>query len=147
MTGEGVAAAALRLVGVPFRLHGRDPRIGLDCLGVVALAYGQTARMPNHYGLRSRSLSPADPIVAAVTESMGLFPVEGSAVPGDLLMLRPGPCQVHFALAVGPDRIVHAHAGLRRVVLGPVPQDWPLIGRWRPLNPQEKTWPRSFSTP
>ncbi len=36
-----VVAAARALVGVPFRLHGRD-RDGLDCVGVAALALGRT---------------------------------------------------------------------------------------------------------
>ena len=35
-----VVAAARALVGVPFRLHGRD-RDGLDCVGLAALALGR----------------------------------------------------------------------------------------------------------
>ncbi len=33
-----LAAAALNLIGTPFRLHGRDPATGLDCVGLVAEA-------------------------------------------------------------------------------------------------------------
>ena len=35
---NGVEATARALVGVRFRLHGRDAVHGLDCVGLVALA-------------------------------------------------------------------------------------------------------------
>jgi hypothetical protein len=50
-------------------------------------------------------------------------------------MLRCSPCQFHFAIAVTAARIVHAHAGLRKVVLGPLPDAWPVVGRWRLPSP------------
>ena len=37
-TGEALATAAEQLIGIPFRLHGRNPETGLDCVGVVAAA-------------------------------------------------------------------------------------------------------------
>ena len=46
-----VEAAARALVGVRFRLHGRDAVHGLDCVGLVALATGRAA--PTGYGWRS----------------------------------------------------------------------------------------------
>lgn len=131
MTGDEIAAAAKSLVGVPFRLHGRDRRIGLDCLGVVALAHGGAMEVPATYRLRALEGGERDSLVAAAARSMGLAPADGPAVPGDVLMLRPGACQLHFAVAVDRRRIVHPHAGLGRVVLGPIPEDWPLAGLWR----------------
>ena len=44
MTAESLALAAEALEGAPFRLHGRDPVTGLDCIGVLAQsleAFGQ----------------------------------------------------------------------------------------------------------
>ncbi|MFK4874358.1 hypothetical protein [Novosphingobium sp. ZW T3_23] len=132
MTGEDLAASARALVGAPFRLNGRDPSIGLDCLGVVAAAMQATALVPNGYRLRSLRCDDAD----AIAGKLGLLPdpnpVQPSPVaPGDVLMFRPGPCQHHLAIAVDRANIVHAHAGLRRVVLGPIPANWPMLACWR----------------
>lgn len=126
MTDAELARAAHALVGVPFLLHGRDPRLGLDCLGVLAVAMGETARLPNGYRLRSGC---AD--VARLAATLGLGPVQGAPQTGSILLLRPGPCQQHVAIAIDPESIVHAHAGLRRVVRSPLPAEWPILGHWR----------------
>ena len=53
-----------------------------------------------------------------------------TAAAGDLLLCRSGPGQLH--LAVGVDGgIVHADAGLRRVVERPGAVPWPVLGVWR----------------
>ena len=105
MSGEEraaeVVAAARALVGVPFRLQGRD-RDGLDCVGVAALALGRAA--PRGYGLRSGDTAKA--------------------------LVRPGPLQLHLMVGTGAG-FVHAHAGLRRVVEMPGESPWPIIGWWR----------------
>lgn len=136
MNGAAIAAAARELVGVAFRLHGRDPRIGLDCLGVAAASLpGERARhLPGGYRLRSLVTPDTD----TLAERLGLASVCGEPEPGDVLLLRPGPCQHHFAVALDRVRIVHAHAGLRRVVLGPLPSDWPRLGHWRAIPEEEK---------
>ena len=130
MTGDDLARAARALVGVPFRLHGRDPATGLDCVGVVAAACragGRDAALPAAYALRSRRA----PAPAAHAARLGLAPAAGPVKPGDVIMVRPGPCQHHLAIATASQRFVHAHAGLRRVVEGPLPAAWPLAGHWR----------------
>jgi len=38
---------------------------------------------------------------------------------------------VHIGIAADAARLVHAHAGLRRVVLATAPPDWQPIGHWR----------------
>ena len=43
-SGAAIAAAARALVGVPFRLQGRDPALGLDCVGLVGAAMRAAAR-------------------------------------------------------------------------------------------------------
>jgi cell wall-associated NlpC family hydrolase len=128
MSGAALAAAAEQLLGVRFRLHGRDPGTGLDCIGVLAAALaaiGRPALLPTGYALRSRTLPSLEPIVAAC----GFAACEGAVLPGDVLMLRTGPCQHHLAIAVRGG-FVHAHAGLRRVVIAPS-LDEPVVGRWR----------------
>lgn len=132
MTGEELARAALALVGVPFRLHGRDPQRGLDCIGVLeaaASACGTHRALPNGYALRSRHVPGLDRIAA----SLSLHPASGALAAGDVVLLRPGPCQHHLAIALDGQRIVHAHAGLRKVVAGELPEAWPIAGHWRPI--------------
>ena len=130
MSGLTLAAAAESLVGTPFRLHGRDPASGLDCIGllVAALALtGRTIALPNGYALRARciaSLLP-DPAVCGFAEASG--PLQ----PGDVAMLRSGPVQFHLAIASSHGGYVEAHAGLRRVIHSPGVPPGPLLHHWR----------------
>ncbi len=127
MSGERAVAAARGAVGVRFRLHGRDPATGLDCVGLAALALraeGYEGAVPSGYALRSGDASLVWREIAAA----GLVAC-GDARAGDLLLLRTGPGQLHFAIWTG-DGIVHADAMLRRVVERPGVR-WPVIGRWR----------------
>jgi hypothetical protein len=60
-----LAAAALNLIGTPFRLHGRDPARGLDCVGLVAEAMrraGFHPVPPGGYGLRALSVDALVPM-------------------------------------------------------------------------------------
>lgn len=119
-----VVERARSAIGTRFRLHGRDPATGLDCVGLVALAYGEKA-VPSGYALRGGD--PAQ--VAALIEARGF----GPAVPacaGDLLLCASGPGQLHLVIDSGSG-VIHADAMLRRVVERPGPVPWPVIGRWR----------------
>jgi len=130
MTGAQLASAALALVGTPFRLHGREAGVGLDCVGVIEAAFaraGRRVRLANGYPLRNRTTPSAWTALA----SLGLEPVDGALVPGDVLMIRPSACQLHLAIATCAARVVHAHAGLRRVVHGGLPSEWPRLHHWR----------------
>ena len=122
-----VAAAALDLAGVRFRTHGRDPRFGLDCVGLAACALragGYRGSVPDDYALRR-----GDPARASVTiDELGL--VRGIGGPGELLLCVSAPGQLHLAISV-PDGLVHADALLRRVVARPGEAPWPVLGRWR----------------
>lgn len=126
-SGTELARAASALVGVPFLLHGRDPRIGLDCVGVLAVTLGETARLPNGYRMRGGDRDGA----ARLAATLGLEPAHGLPAAGDVLLLKPGPCQHHLAIALDAETIVHAHAGLRRVARTPLPVEWPILGHWR----------------
>ncbi len=128
-----LAAAAGELVGVPFRLQGRDPVHGLDCIGMVLAslaAIGVELALPADYRPRRRDVSiPEDALRRA-----GLERASAPRRPGDILLLRTAPAQVHLAIARDPLTIVHAHAGLGRVVESPLPDHWPILAAWR-LNP------------
>jgi murein DD-endopeptidase / murein LD-carboxypeptidase len=114
----------LALIGVPFRLHGRDAATGLDCVGVVAMVLGAKA-VPSGYWLRR---AVPDEIVEGL-EAAGLVRIEGAARDGDVLLIAAGPAQFHLAVKTGAG-FVHACALLKRVVETPGLPDG-LIGIWR----------------
>ncbi|MFY8074490.1 MAG: hypothetical protein ACOVNK_02295 [Sphingorhabdus lacus] len=125
-----VARRALGLVGVPFKLGGRCPRAGLDCVGVVGLAlagHAPAQRIPAGYALRGEYLER----IAAFFDCASFRPVtRENTAPGDILLCQPAAHQFHLAV-VTDQGVVHAHAGLRRVVLTPLALPWPIIGHWR----------------
>lgn len=138
---SAVVAAARRAIGVRFRLHGRDPAYGLDCVGLAALAIraggGQTL-IPTGYALRSGDSDAA----AAMIEAAGLIRADHgqpSTQAGDLLLCRAGPGQLHLVIDSGAPGggFIHADAQLRRVVERPGPPPWPVIGRWRLAQTEE----------
>jgi cell wall-associated NlpC family hydrolase len=128
--GRAIARRATELVGTPFRLHGRKCEGGLDCVGVVAEALacaGDTLRIPCDYTLRGEYLGRVytffdRPCFRSLDDE--------NRAPGDILLCRTAERQMHFAIVV-TQGIIHAHAGLCRVVLTPHPIPWPVIGRWR----------------
>jgi cell wall-associated NlpC family hydrolase len=131
--GDALAAAALALIGTPFRLHGRDPATGLDCVGLVSAALaaiGRPMALPNGYRLRARDVSA---LVDAV-ELSGAAAALGPTARGDVAVVRLGPCQFHMLITLGSTGFVHAHAGLKCVVASDGPIDWPIIYRWRLID-------------
>jgi cell wall-associated NlpC family hydrolase len=129
MSGAALAAAAENLLGVRFRLHGREPARGLDCVGLLATslaAIGRRVEPPTGYTLRHAAAGR----LLEAAERCGLAEASGAVMPGDVLLVRPGPAQLH--LVVTAERgFVHAHAGLGRVVLSPAPLAWPVERHWR----------------
>lgn len=130
MSGQALAAAAQALVGTRFRLNGRDPGTGLDCLGVLACALaaiGRPAPLPCGYSLRCRG----DMDAQRIATSAGLQTAHSPVEPGDVLLVRCSPVQLHVLVAVERERFVHAHAGLRRVLVGALDPAWREAARWR----------------
>lgn len=133
MSGPRLAAAALGLVGTRFRLHGRDPAHGLDCIGLLEAAMARIGRaiaLPQGYSLRLARLDEWLPDPA----QLGFVAATGSVCPGDVLLLAPGPAQFHLAIAAPPHGFIHAHTGLRRVALSPDLPIGPVLHRWRLLQ-------------
>lgn len=121
--GLNAVSRARALMGVPFCLHGRSED-GLDCVGLAALAHGINA-LPDDYGLRNTDL----PRWTALLDQL-MEPGLGCPRPGDVLLMRIGSAQLHLGIWSGTG-LIHAHAGLRRVVETPGQPDWPLIGHWQ----------------
>lgn len=129
-SGLALAQAAARCIGAPFRLHGRDPASGVDCVGLLHIALvacGHPGLRHFAYALRNTDISDG---LRAIAQA-GLGNAHGGIRPGDVLLVRPGWTQAHL-LIVGPGGdCIHAHAGLRRVVRTPAPLPWPVKRHWR----------------
>ena len=129
MTPDRFAAAAEALLGAPFRLGGRDPATGVDCVGLVACAL-DGAEAPTGYALRNSTIDRH----LAFAARAGFRAASGAIERGDLILAQPGPAQHHLIVALGAAHYAHAHAGLRRVVLHAGPLPWPERARWRLAN-------------
>lgn len=131
MTKEAcsLAQASARFVGVTFRLHGRNPATGLDCVGLVAsalAAIGRTPVVPQDYALRNSEITKLLAFAAANAFEHRAGPIETD----DLILVRPGPAQFHLLIAEHSGSFIHAHAGLRRVVRMPGPLGWTVHRHW-----------------
>lgn len=127
---SSLGEAASALVGCPFRLHGRDPATGLDCIGLVhasLAAIGHRPVAPHGYGLRNIQI---DQWLDCAGGS-GLEPASGPIRPDEVLLVALGYGQHHLMITSARDIIVHAHAGLRRVVAQPLRSDIQVSARWR----------------
>jgi lipoprotein Spr len=120
------AERARALVGTPFRLQGRNAD-GLDCVGVAIATYKLHAdRIRRDYRMRGNH---AAEVRASVEQDFRRVPVTQLRA-GDLMVMRVASDQLH--LGVRTDKgLVHAHAGLRRVVETPGMPEWPIIGVYR----------------
>ncbi|MEO0462315.1 MAG: NlpC/P60 family protein [Pseudomonadota bacterium] len=128
--GRQLADAAASYIGARFRLHGRDPRTGLDCVGLVLISLHKIGRPYSDfsgYGLRNLSIGRFLEEVAPA----GLTVAQGALHSGDVLLLKPGPAQHHLAIVGGGRTIIHAHAGLRRVVRQPLDASITPLAQWR----------------
>jgi cell wall-associated NlpC family hydrolase len=115
--GSRAFVAARAMVGARFRAQGRDPALGVDCVGLVWAAYaaaGCMLRAPCDYPLRGWSRGR---IVAALAAAG--FRAAFDAREGDVALMALPAGQFHLGL-IGVGRMVHAHAGLRRVVETPL---------------------------
>ncbi len=127
---EAFACAAESFIGTRFRLHGRDPATGLDCIGLVAAslaAIGRAAMPPQAYALRNLAIERWLGHAAL----SGLARTDGPVMRGDVLLVQPSPVQHHLMIAASAGAVIHAHAGLRRVVRQPLAPGTIIAARWR----------------
>jgi cell wall-associated NlpC family hydrolase len=125
-----LAGAAESFVGTPFRFRGREPQTGLDCVGLVAAALaklGLPVRPLPAYSIRQQNFAAQLGCAAGA----GFDDVTDTLAPGDLLLVWPGPAQVHLGVVSSAGGLVHAHAGLGKVVVTPAPLPWPIERHWR----------------
>lgn len=114
----GPVSKARALIGTPFRLQGRNPKIALDCVGLVIEAFELPEELfPCSYGWRSHSLAQIDTILHSHFRRVS----RPSKRLGDVLVLKCGKDRYHFGI-VADTGLIHADAVLGRVVCRP----WPL---------------------
>lgn len=122
-----IVTAARGCVGTRFRSQGRVAGIGLDCIGV-ALVAAQAAGIG--FTVPSYALGgDHEAELEAALARRGCL-VVAAAAPGDLVVAAPARGRRHIGVRT-PGGVIHAHAGLGRVVEGPLDPGWTIIGAWR----------------
>lgn len=119
------------MLGVPFRPQGCDPDTGLDCVGLVWAAYcaaGCKLARPQGYPLRGWTRGR----IEAAMVTAGFEPTT-RADTGDVALIAFAAEQFHLGL-IGPASLIHAHAGLRRVVETPLGEAMRGAAIWRLSN-------------
>ena len=137
MSNDAVERARL-LVGTRFRAQGRDPRFGLDCLGLAMLAYRlDQARVRSDYRL---SGDHHRELMAGLADGFRRVSRKVARA-GDLMLVEVSARQVHLAVRTATG-FVHADAR-RGVVETPGEPEWPVLAifrrRARALNRRGKS--------
>lgn len=120
-----IVAAARACLGTRFRAHGRVPGLGLDCVGLVLVAGAVDAGLVPVYALGGDHHALLDAALHLAGCQRVALPL-----PGDVLVLSPAPRLLRLAIMT-PAGVVQAHAGLGRVVEGPLDPGWPCLAAWR----------------
>jgi cell wall-associated NlpC family hydrolase len=125
MTSRDVVERARSLVGCDFRSQGRDPEVGLDCIGLVLQVFLiPSEQVRRDYRLRESHMSELE------TQLSRFFRPVATPQAADVLLCRISHAQTHLAVHCGGS-FIHAHAGLRRVVETPGQPDWPIAAAFR----------------
>lgn len=119
---RALVEAARLCLGTPFRHQGRQPGVGLDCIGVVACAARKVGL--TSYDVSAYSRLPQGDAIACHLAAARLDEIPVSdARPGDLLLMRFTREAQHVAL-VTEKGILHAHQQVGRVVEHRLDASW-----------------------
>lgn len=125
-----IVAAARGCVGTRFCAQGRKAGLGLDCVGVAliaARAAGAVDLTPPPYTLSGDNENRIEAVLKANgCRRIGDEPPQA----GDLIVVAPAPGRRHLAVVTDLG-LVHAHAGLARVVESPADPGWIPVSAWR----------------
>lgn len=117
---------ARSLIGTRFRAQGRDPRFGLDCLGLVMIAFGIGAdNVRPDYRLSGDHRRELMAGLAGAFRRVG----RKAARAGDLMLVEVAVRQLHLAVRT-ESGFVHADAR-RGVVETPGEPEWPVVATYR----------------
>lgn len=126
-----VVAEARACIGTRFRHQGRQPGVGLDCVGLVAVV-GRRLGLVD-YDLTAYGRLPRPGELEGHIAAAGFTPLApAEAVAGDVLLMRVERLPQH--VAIRSDRgIIHAWAATRRVVEHGLDHGWRqrIVGAYR----------------
>jgi cell wall-associated NlpC family hydrolase len=114
--------AARACIGARFRLQGRDPATGLDCIGLIvwsARCCGLVVPDATDYLL---SDNPARLDAGLLAAPVALIDQRALA-PGDMVRLLSSGQPLHLAIC-GEDTLIHADIRCRKVVEQRLTDDW-----------------------
>jgi murein DD-endopeptidase / murein LD-carboxypeptidase len=124
---DAIIRRARSIVGTAFRPQGRDPRTGLDCIGVVLCAFDLGAdEVRRDYRLRGPHLRE---IEEALTRKFRRVDARRSRI-ADILLCKISADQIHLAINCG-ESFIHADARIRRVVETPGRPAWAIVAAFR----------------
>lgn len=127
---DAAVARARACLGVRFRPQGRATAHGLDCVGVVMVAWNLPAvAVRGDYRLRAQGFGEIERELAMFFRAV---PVTDAAA-GDVLLVDAGREQPHL-LIMTPEGYLHADLGAGRVVEVPGAIAWPVRSAWRHAN-------------
>ena len=121
------AARARALVGIRFRPQGRNPELGLDCIGLVLCAFDLPADQVRR-DYRMRGDHCREMLFALAKPFRRIAPRQRKS--GDVLLLQVAPEQSHLAI-VTASGFVHADARRGKVVETPGIPPWPVVAAFR----------------
>ena len=125
--GMAAVTRGRRLIGTRFVAQGRDPAVGVDCIGLAVHAYRiEGCRVPADYRLAGDHRAA---ILGFVLPLFRRVPRRRIAL-GDFLLLKPGALQWHIGIWTG-DGLLHADARRRMVVERPGLPEWPVAAAFR----------------
>lgn len=134
MKRSDIVRRARALVGIRFRPQGRDPAVGLDCVGVILCTFAIPSReVRSDYRLSGHGRSEVEQGLLRRFRRVGRW----QRRPGDVLLFQVREDQVHLCIECGGS-FVHADARLKRIVETPGTPEWPIRGVFRLRARQEK---------
>ncbi|MGE0109105.1 MAG: C40 family peptidase [Bdellovibrionales bacterium] len=122
--------AARSCIGTPFHHQGRQPSVGLDCIGLVVVslkAVGVSVCDRQDYGVR-----PEGGALVAALEAHGARAVSEISA-GDILLFRYDNQPQHVGIATSSSSLIHAFAPVGSVVETGIGDYWKrrLVGIYR----------------
>jgi cell wall-associated NlpC family hydrolase len=125
LVGALAAAAAKDLVGTRFQHCGRS-RAGVDCVGVVVLAYQSIGAEIKDFQNYSRQavLNDSEVLASKITEQFEPGS-RANLLLGDLLLFSMRGVRTHVGIYVGENQFVHAYEGsINKVILDRLTPSW-----------------------
>lgn len=131
---HNVIDRARTFVGVPFRPQGRRADVGLDCVGLLLRSH----ELPDsccrrNYRLSGDHLHELHEAVQPYFRRVNRTQLR----PGDMLVMRVGPEQIHLGLFCGTS-FIHAEAGIGRVMETLGKPIWELMRVYRRRSRQRR---------